>query len=188
MKSADLLAEFRQAAEAVEGRHLDRLAALGVSLSIIDGLFDDDMPAPLGIKTGWVEDGLFIPGDGSPHIVQPIAVDGEMIDYVAWRSESPDDWHLRSGDGTFLGDVDLAVDACLWGEPAYVVPCPLDWLRIAGRGLCVVNWANREVLELNRLPSVVVPDSDLAADLRAALTRPPSIPVISISGELRNAA
>lgn len=188
MKSADLLAEFCLAVEAVEHRHLDRLASLGVPLSTIDALFDDDMPAPLGVKAGRVEDGCFIPGDGPPHIVQPIAVDGVLADYAAWRTETPEKWHLRTGAATFLGDVDRAVDACLWGEAAHLLPSPLTWLQAGGNGLVILNWSSLDVVELNRLPSVVVDSAELAGMLRATLSRPPPIPVITVSGGLRHAA
>lgn len=78
--------------------HIEAIMALGVSWRTIGQV--GEYQAPFGVMNGTVADtGLFEPGDGPSHVVQPVIMAGAVIDIVAWRTMRPDRWHLITGLG-----------------------------------------------------------------------------------------
>jgi hypothetical protein len=187
MSAADLTREYRAAVLAVEQRHTDRMAALGVSYETMDDMSPDGW-MPFGVATIIPDDeGLFEPGAGALHVVQPIYAGEDIIDMVAWTSADPASWRLRTGLGAWLGDLDALID-CAIDAPVSLYATPLDWLRAGGDGLCIVNWSAPELDQLLRLQSISAPDAGIAEALRRALVRPASLPEITVAGEMRRAA
>ena len=70
----------------------------------------------------------------------------ELVDILAVSTAHPDQIARRTGAGWCLGD-DLIrkAEGDVWGREKRVtlklVPTPLDWLRAAGRAVCVLDWA-----------------------------------------------
>lgn len=181
----DLQSEMEAATSSVRQVHLDRLRALGVSTATIADL-GRDHPSFGVVKAEPVDGGLFQPGEGDLHVVLPVLEDGALVDLVAFRSTSPDDWTLRTGNGWALG-LNNGVGWHTWAESVHVSATPLDWLRNGAAGLCVLDWRSPELPALDVLQSVTVPDHATATLLRDALTRPVRLPHIEVK-ETRVAA
>lgn len=182
-----LEAELRSAAIAVTHARLRQMVALGVSWSTIGELGrHHDGFGIVAVRDA--RDGLYEPDpDGHPHLVLPVYEDGELVDLVAFRSELPDKWMLRTGLGWALGVEDglpRLYERSFWHtEPLSLSATPLDWLRGGAKGLCVLDWEAPELAELSDFTAVQCPDATIAAVLRKALTKPPRLPNISV-GEL----
>ena len=185
MKRADLQAELYSAASGVRQAHLDRVQALGVSTATIANLCGRF--GAFGVTTvsdTWA--GLYQPGPGPLHIVQPVVMGGELVDLVAWHSLRPDRWHLRSGLGWLLGAAD-AFDDSFAIPSASLHETPLDWLRGGGAGSVVLDWQAPELRDLLAMESIECASPALAAMVRDALSRPSRLPAIRVKA-VRNVA
>ena len=174
----DLQCEMNAACDRIRQPHLDQLVGLGVSSVTIARL--GAVQAPFGVVSATVSDhGLYVPGDGPLHLVQPVIHDGEIIDLVAWRSLQPSKWWLRSGLGWALGQ-DNWTHRNPWDadEPFPVHATPLDWLRAGGDGVCIVDWTAPEVRELRIAQSLLVGTAALGKALIATLSAPSRLPEI----------
>jgi len=179
-----LASEMDAAGVSVLQVHLDHMQALGVSRSTI---------AEMG-RSGWpfgvanvesIGGGNYQPGEGVPHSILPVVEDGGLVDLVAFRSGSPDDWMLRTGNGFALGIQDgmaayVRVEKDFWENSAHLFSNPLDWLRGGGAGICVLDWNSPEIYRLNMLAHVTVSDSATGKLLEQALRRPVRIPRIEL--------
>jgi hypothetical protein len=192
----DLINEAFDAAIAMKPPHFARLAALGVTRETIATCMDATAPfIPVGVmRIETDERGGFQPFDGGPlAVVQPVVVEGEIIDLVAWHSDDPLRWWTRRGVAWALGE-DAINSAHLGWQPedisVRVEPSPLDWLRGGGSGVCVLDWASAERHQLRGLHSLRVSSSDFAAMLQRSLSEPPRLPAIVIEnmGDLNVAA
>ncbi len=64
----------------------------------------------------------------------------EIIDIVAWFTESPDRWWLRRGDMTpIVGVRELRIATDL-GEPITVYETPQSWVLAGGDGVAILIW------------------------------------------------
>jgi len=143
MKGAHIEREFEVAVDNVRQPHLDRLVALGASPASISHI---GMAHPaFGILDGTGErDGSFVPGDGRAHVVVPVVENGGLIDYVAWRSDNPARWWLRSGLGWLL-NADGAINRLWPGDAVVLHSTPLAWLSAFGVGGVVVDWQSPDI-------------------------------------------
>ena len=184
MTGRDLEALFAHAVGRVEQSHLDRIVALGVQPAAIAHV---NLAHPaFGVLTGVVEAGLFRPGDGLTHIVQPVIEGGGLVDLVAWRSAAPTRWALATGLGSLL-NADMAFASRWDGDRLSLLSTPLEWLRHGGDGAVVLDWDAPD-LDWLRLFSTIDCASDiLAATLRRALSKPKRLPTIRTM-EARHAA
>lgn len=125
------------------------------------------------------EDGLYLPGDGPPHLILPVIEQGGLIDLVAFRSSEPKNWRLRTGLGWALG-LDVGMDRLSQGHPVPVHETPLDWLRAKMAGIVILDWESPDIHGLLAIPRLSCATPELARMLRAALTRPAYLPQISV--------
>jgi hypothetical protein len=176
MTGADLYEEMKAASFAVRQPHLDRLRMLGVSPSFIADLGAEFFPFGIA-ELEPNRDGTYDPGAGRPHVIMPVIEDGDLIDLVAWRTATPDDWRLRLGHGWAIGCEHMQA-----GAPVHVCSSPLDWLRQHGRGLCPLNWEAPELASLVEAETVTVTDPFSARLVARVLRRPVHVPQIEITG------
>jgi hypothetical protein len=128
------------------------------------------------------EDGLFLLGEGVPHLLLPVIMDGELIDLLAFRSGSPNDWMLRTGLGWALG-MDRGLEPYTRGDVPTVHETPLDWLRADCTGLCVLDWSALELHSLKGIAKIACATDALRSTLRRHLTRDPRLPeLITVPG------
>jgi len=183
----DLHSEMNAACDRIRQPHLDQLLGLGVSSGTIAEL--GARQAPFGVVSATAcDDGLYVPGEGPTHLVQPIIDGGEIIDLVAWRSLQPFRWWLRSGLGWALGQDNWTYRSA-WdvGDPFAVHATPLDWLRAGCNGICIVDWSAPEVRELLTAEALRVGTPALGEALISTLSRPHRLPQIQTM-ETANAA
>ena len=181
----DLLAELRSAVARVEQRHLDRLQALGVEPPTIAAM---GMAAPpFGVvRAVEMGNGLYEPGEGPEHVALPVHADGALIDLVAFRTDRPSRWLLRSGIGWALGSDQARIPD--WDhEPLPVWRNPLNWLIAAGTGLCILDWDAPELRNL-LLVEAIEADRDIGRRLLDILSRPARLPRLVSRRAVRNAA
>ncbi len=114
--------------------------------------------------------GLFdIVDDGDLAILVPAGehngLNWQLEDIVAFRLDRPERWWRRRGVADVLGRVDgFSV------EPRRLHRHPLDWLKDAGHGLCVLNW-KLDPVDLLMGAGRLVADQHIAKKLRAAVHR-----------------
>ena len=98
------LAEIMFAAAKIDQRTIDHLERFGVTGQQVGAVpASTGFPAIGIIDAEPIAGGLFAPGAGPRHFVQPVIVDGAVIDLVAWRSMRPDDTRLLRGVGWAMG-------------------------------------------------------------------------------------
>lgn len=176
MSRPDIDAELGDAFQDSSIAPLRQLEALGVSRTVC---------AELGLNRWGVirasegEDGLYILGEGEPHLVLPVIDQGELVDLVAFRSSDPNRWLLRRGVGWALG-LESGLERHTWGDPVPLAVSPLEWLQQGADGLCVLDWDAPEVHYLVGVPHLVCSNEHQAAMLRRALSRPVRFPAISV--------
>ena len=138
----DLEAEMFAATARVRQIHLDHIIALGVPAGAIASLGSRQPVFGVG-RARLGSDSLFEPdADGVAVVVQPAMIadpepgDHGIRDLIAWRSSDPSRWWWRDGGGWLLGE-HLLEDR---GEPVACVETPLDWLKVGGEALCILDW------------------------------------------------
>lgn len=172
----NLAAELKAAANRVGQRHIDRMAALGVSADALATLCHWD--SHLAVAEIEAVDGLYVPTDGGPlAFITPVRSAGDLIDLCAWRPSHPDKSLLRTGVGWALGEDHLLGD---WDYGLDLHATPLDWIKAGGFGLCVLDWGAHQLRQLANLQTIRVADPDLGKMLIAALSRPARLPNIEI--------
>lgn len=161
---ADLAELMELANSQVKHVHLELLVKSGVASSAI--IFSGKHPE-IGIMDGQIKHGVFTPGDGSSHVVQPVLdVDGKIIDIVAWRRLRPDQWGLMHCNSWVLGESYL--DS--WhGDAPVMVATPLEWLRHDSDAFCILDWAAPELRQLKNLASIRATEPALGRALISAL-------------------
>ena len=178
MTRPDLRNELADAGAASTLFHFKHLVGLGVPRATVAALRFNDWG--WGVVTALdIGDGLYCPGDGPLHLVLPVWEESDLIDLVAFRSGDPADWKLRTGLGLALG-LERGWERHRWQPEVELSPTPLDWLRNGCDGLCIVDWDAPDITMLSSLPSIACPSRDVATRLRQALTRPKSLPPISV--------
>ncbi|PJG48323.1 hypothetical protein CAF53_08780 [Sphingobium sp. LB126] len=181
----DLSSELQSAAARVEQRHLDRLIALGISGGTIAemGLRGPPFGMVRGVDVGA---GLYEPGDGPECVVIPVHAEGTLIDLVAFRTDQPTRWRLRTGLGWALGADQIYVPS--WdNEPLQLWRSPLDWLRNDGVGITVLDWDAPELRDLLMVESIAA-DNDVGNRLLDILARPTRLPKLIVRKAVRHAA
>ncbi len=181
----DLHAELRASCQAVTRLRLRQLVGLGISWATIGELGRHHYGFGV-IRAVPADDGLYVPGDGEPHLLLPVYEDGELIDLCAFRSGDPLNWLLRTGLGWALGLED-GIEPLAWAESVGLAVSPLEWLREGATGVCILDWDAPVLRYLSDLPHLVCSSNELATRLRAALARPVRFPTISV-GETHIAA
>jgi hypothetical protein len=190
MRSRDLEAELFSGADRVRQPHLDRLGALGVTPAAVAAL-NRDWPAFGVVEAEVGTDGLFTPGGGLVHIVMPVVDGGALIDLVAWRSDNPLRWWLRTGLGWLLN-----ADPCLasrWDAQHLTLhSSPLDWLRACDQGAweaggVVLDFDAPDLAALRNYDTIVCSDERVTALLKRTLAKPSRLPAI-LTKEVRDAA
>jgi hypothetical protein len=182
MSAIDLHAEGNAAAFDVRQRHIDLMRGLGVSINTIAEMGRETFAFGVA-KAEALADGLYQPNDGGhPHVVMPVWENGALVDLVAWRTASPEDWLLRKGLGWALGQ-----DQLQYAGPVFLAASPLEWLQRGGEALCILDWGCPEVFQLACLEEVTVSDPVTAGLLRQALRRPVRLPTIQLQ-EVAHAA
>lgn len=182
---SDLEREFDAAVSNVRTVHLDRLRAVGVAPATVARI-NLAYPA-FGIATGEIDRrGMFLPGDGAPHLVQPLVEGRELIDLVAWRPAAPARWGLRTGLGWLL-NVDTAFATRWDGNALDLYATPLDWLRADAQGAVVVDWDAPDLGSLRSFEQVRCSGDMVRRRLRQVLERPGGLPRVEVM-EVRHAA
>jgi hypothetical protein len=114
--------------------------------------------------------GLFdIVDDGDLAVLVPAGehdgLNWQLHDIVAFHLDKPERWWRQRGVADVLGRVDgFSV------EPRRLHRHPLDWLKDAGHGLCVLNW-KLDPVDLLMGAGRLVADQHIAKKLRAAVHR-----------------
>lgn len=112
---------------------------------------------------------------------------GVLADIIAWRTGQPDQWHFRRGEhGLVLGDDHLS-RAELFHEPIRLRRCPLDWMRAAGDGACLLDHSPGVLDRLREVGEIIVDDLDHGLDIERRLQQPaqavPEIFIINFEKE-----
>lgn len=184
MSMVDLQSEARAASDRVRQHHIDRLLALGVPGPAIAMMGAREIPFGVGTVER-MERGLYQPGDGPLHVISPVCAGGEIIDLLAWRSDAPGNWAWRTGLGWALG-TDMLFPR--WDNaPVPIHATPLDWLRAAGEGMCILDWEAPELGDLRALEAIEA-DEWIAQRIIRALSKPQRLPIIIKRKETRRAA
>lgn len=180
MNSRNLESLYAAAVSNVRQPHLDRLRDTGVAPATIARL--GTAYPPFGVLTGQVEaSGLFLPGEGQAHVVQPVVEGCALVDLVAWRVANPARWGLVNDLGWMLN-----ADTCLasrWdGSHLWLRSTPLEWLRGDAVGGVVLDWDSPDLCWLSGFEQIDCDSDMLAATLRRALSRPVQLPAIRCQG------
>lgn len=185
MPQIDLLVELQAAVARVRQPHLDRLQTLGVGGRTI-AMMGHYFP-PLGVVSAMeTGNGLYEAGEGTECVVMPVHADGALVDLVAFRTDRPSRWLLRTGIGWALGSDQVCVPD--WdNEPLPIWRTPLDWLIAAGTGLCILDWDAPELRDL-LLVEAIEADRDIGRRLLDILSRPARLPRLVSRRAVRNAA
>ncbi len=149
--TADLVAEFTNARDAITPRHQAALRAAGIPTILVDvwGLFgvssvevygEHYQPAPEGPIA------FIAPIRGGFSLEHPdpigLVLFGDIIDLLCWHPGRPDRWALRLGSATALG----AYPPQLLQPPRVRVHAtPLGWFRSGATGLCLLTRRHREI-------------------------------------------
>lgn len=185
MNSAGLESLYFAAVADVRQPHLDRMVSVGIAPATIARV--GSAHPPFGVLCGQVEaSGLFLPGDGQPHVVQPVIEHGALIDLVAWRVSTPARWGLVTGLGWLL-NADWCFASRWDGERLPLHPSPLAWWQSGAEGGCVLDWDSPDLCWLRGFDPIDCSDDMLAATLRRALSKPVRLPRIRAM-EVRNVA
>jgi hypothetical protein len=190
MKARDLEAEWERAVSAVRQPHLDRIRALGVPATAIAAI-GLTHPAFGVVEAEGDRHGYYVPGAGALHVVQPVYEMGGLVDLVAWRSDNPARWYLRTGLGWLLN-----ADPCLFGgwngHLLTLHASPMEWLRAGANGVSetggvVLDWDAPDLTSLRAFDRIACGTPWLAATLKRALARTQRLPAIT-TAEVRHAA
>ena len=135
-----LAKEWQSAASNVRGRHLARLAELGVPMASLATL-GTEQPTIGAQRARFDREGLWEPDpDGEPAVVVAVCESDcfgpVLVDLIAFASDNPKQWAWRNGDGWALG-----LDNLDDGRPVRVVEDPIAWLACAGDAVCILNWS-----------------------------------------------
>lgn len=159
--------EFSTACCNVYGDGLQTIFAAGVPEAVLQPLPMFGMvsiethgtvyePAGCGPASGGAEDaGAADPGRA---VIVPCGTwDGlnwQLDDLVAFKVDDPIRWWRRLGVADVLGDAQGFTV-----EPKILVATPLDWLRIAGNGICLLDWSRDPVDVLMSAGSIAATES-----------------------------
>ncbi|OYW21980.1 hypothetical protein [Sphingomonas sp.] len=177
MKGSDLEAEMFGAADSVKQPHLDRIRALGVTPATIAWL--GSWSVPFGVVSATTEaSGIYQPGDGPAHILQPVFDNGNLIDLVIWHSMRPERWWTRTGVAWALNVDDIAAIDRWGGDALHLHASPLDWLKNGATGAVVLDWSAPEVATLRQHDRIECSTPALAATLTHALQTSVHMPAI----------
>lgn len=129
------------------------IAAEGVSKDALQ-------PSPMfGMATIQTHGTTYEPADeGELAVIVPCGwFDGlhwQLVDLVAFKLQDPTHWWRRLGIADVLGDVHGFTI-----QPKTLVAMPLDWLRIAGHGICLLDWSSDPVDVLMGAGAITAPES-----------------------------
>lgn len=162
-KGLDLVDEFTAATAAVERRHFDALAALGVSRRF---LFLG--PMRFGVAAITTSDRFYEPReDGTPAVIMPAIPlaapweDGfgedDVGDLIAFSARAPQQWWCRCGLVPVLNP-DAILRAESFRTPLQVRTSPLSWLRHSGDGCVLLDRAADVRLLFGGVPRIVADD------------------------------
>lgn len=173
----------------VRQTHIDHLLRLRIPGEAIAHLGQYQMP--FGIEQIETDDaGRWWPSpEGTTALLLPVIERDETVDIVAFHSSQLTRWWWRIGCGSMLG-ADLLNDGWPIG-PLRVVSTPLDWLRVGGDAVCILDWScpDYELSPMRDREELVCDSPMLAARLRKRLSQPRKVPRIShAAGALHVAA
>ena len=80
------------------------------------------------------------PEGPDPRLLLGVREQGVLVDVAALKSDDPDQWALRRGEGWCLGyDAWLACETGARRE-LRLHATPIAWLRVGGEGLAILDW------------------------------------------------
>jgi hypothetical protein len=133
--------EMWSAVDNIRQGHLDLIEALAVPRKPLATL--GAIQPPLGVdRVQWLSGGFYEPdADGEAAAILPVCVlNGfsllDVVDLIAWKTSRPSAWRWRIGQGWALGE-HLLDD----GLQVLVISTQLDWLKVGGKALCILDWS-----------------------------------------------
>jgi hypothetical protein len=181
--------EMRAAADRIELKHCQRLAAMGVTEW--PKLTEQGLIGLVRCTVG--KNDIYEPAeDGTDHIALAVLEDGALVDIVAFTVDDPQGWALRTGNGWALGVDNIRYAQGGWGEADSTLrmcATPLDWLRAGCEGACIIDgYSWQASSEVRNVKSLEVDSPAMARALRLQLSKPPQIPEINVKRGQRHAA
>jgi hypothetical protein len=184
MRAADLAAEMRAAAIAMELRDFAQLREMGITRlmagigrvrDVGDGLYEPE-DSPWG-HWRWITP-VCVQFPDTPESTDPMTACDQLIDLVAWHEARPEHWLLRTGDALWLGAIQ---PQCFGPDPVHVWRSPLSWIRNGCIGLVPLS---RKRYDINYLLTCCIggvraEDPAHAAQLRHILEYPVAHPPVS---------
>lgn len=157
-----------------------RLVGDGIaSRCITDAMTDREIGADdIAIKSGRWERRFM--GDRAVVIPVHAPTDGELIDLVAFRIETPRSYWSMDGRAVMLG-YDSLTRAAFMGEPLMVHECPMDWLRAGRTGIVILGWEHYWPAYLAGVPALRTMTAEFGRKLHDKLAAPLSIPEIQVA-------
>ena len=112
-----------------------RLGLMGIVCNA-SGLYEPAAEADPAHAESW--------SDGALALIVPVLdYTDSLIDLIAWRSLSPDQFWQRTGFAPLLGET--YIGWCLWNDkPVHLHRSPPHWLAAAGFGAVVLDWQSPE--------------------------------------------
>jgi hypothetical protein len=160
----DLHDEYSAACCSVDGDDLRSIFAAGVPEAVLQ-------PSPMfGMATIQTHGTTYGPSDvGEPAVIVPCGSwdwsERQLVDLVAFKLEDRTRWWRRLGIADVLGNAQGFTV-----EPKTLVATPLDWLQIAGAGICLLDWSRDPVDVLMGAGALIAPET-LKNKLYAAAAR-----------------
>lgn len=150
---------------------LAKLDELGVPASfVLDLIYESAIGAARVTVSFGPARNTYEPEGPDPRLLLAVLEFGELVDLVACASHDPDQWALRRGEGWCLGHHcwEAAQRAALEERPAKLrlFSTPIDWLRGAGAGICVLDWTPAALGHLRALGERVTLQVDAGAGAR----------------------
>jgi hypothetical protein len=107
-------------------------------------------------------------------------IDGELVDLVAFRLETPKSYWTLDGRAPFLG-YDALYEAEARQQPLMVYESPLEWLKDDQRGIVILDWQHHWPLWLANVPALRCRGIPFGRRLHATLQRPLEIPDVQVA-------
>lgn len=176
--------EFLKHVDGLTDFHLSHLKTMGITGAAISnaGLIGFSRVDPDGQY--WQPEGFGIPALILP--VGPVNSLSSIVDMVAFHTNHPDKWWLRTGHGPLLGYYE--VSRCgFFGEQLTIYSNPLQWLQAGCDGAVILDWDTCLPFWLSGVENIYCPDPATGDRLSEALQKNIELPQIRVGG-LSNAA
>ncbi len=188
----DLESEVRGAVARVRDQHLAALINAGVPAAAIAEL--GAKQAPFGVGRVDFQRGRIYEPSGEPHaigaLIVPVYEDAILVDLIALRLLQPSLWKWRVGEAWALGADEIQRGTSWDGfTEVELHATPIEWLAAAGKGGCILNWADTtRIRALSSFDRVIATDPRVIDRLEAILNRPARKPQIIVNRVAHRAA